>query len=199
MKGKPQRANDSYQRMAAACADVKRGVSTRYIRSRTGLALLGPQSRFGDKLLITRVFCPHIWECGSKKVKCQRCGVAGVGTPTSAPHSGSSFAQCACCGMRRPDICLHSGAVCHRHKCSPGIPVCIHVGRPERGNQLISTMLNYRHQYMNTFPHRKSKHIIRCITPPPRISSGQGLSEYHEQHDANVNSLSGSHLNGTPI
>ena len=32
------------------------------------LTLLGPQSRFGDKLLIIRVFCPHIWECGSKGV-----------------------------------------------------------------------------------------------------------------------------------
>ena len=30
---------------------------------------LGPQSRFGDKLLIIKVFCPHIWECGSKRVK----------------------------------------------------------------------------------------------------------------------------------
>ena len=33
------------------------------------LTLLGPQSRFGDKLLIVRGFCPHIWECGSKRVK----------------------------------------------------------------------------------------------------------------------------------
>ena len=32
------------------------------------LTLLGPQSRFGDKLLIFRVNCPHIWECGSKRV-----------------------------------------------------------------------------------------------------------------------------------
>ena len=32
------------------------------------LTLLGPQYRFGDKLLIFRVFCPHIWECGSKRV-----------------------------------------------------------------------------------------------------------------------------------
>ena len=31
--------------------------------------LLEPQSRFGDKLLIIREFCPHIWECGSKRVK----------------------------------------------------------------------------------------------------------------------------------
>ena len=31
------------------------------------LTLLGPQSRFGDKLLVIRVFCPHIWECGSKR------------------------------------------------------------------------------------------------------------------------------------
>ena len=30
------------------------------------LTLLGPQSRFGDKLLKFRVFCPHIWECGAK-------------------------------------------------------------------------------------------------------------------------------------
>ena len=34
-----------------------------------GLTLLGPQSRFGDKLLIIRVNCPHIWECGAKGVK----------------------------------------------------------------------------------------------------------------------------------
>ena len=33
------------------------------------LTLLGPQSRFGDKVLTSRVFCPHIWECGSKRVK----------------------------------------------------------------------------------------------------------------------------------
>ena len=31
--------------------------------------ILGPQSRFGDKLLIIRGLCPHIWECGSKRVK----------------------------------------------------------------------------------------------------------------------------------
>ena len=34
------------------------------------LTLLGPQSRFGDKLLIIRVNCPQIWECGAKGVKC---------------------------------------------------------------------------------------------------------------------------------
>ena len=34
----------------------------------TSLCLLGPESRFGDKLLLFRVFCPHIWECGSKRV-----------------------------------------------------------------------------------------------------------------------------------
>ena len=28
-----------------------------------------PQSRFVDKLLINRVNCPHIWECGAKGVK----------------------------------------------------------------------------------------------------------------------------------
>ena len=33
------------------------------------LTLLGPQSRFGDKLLIFGVNCPRIWECGSKRVK----------------------------------------------------------------------------------------------------------------------------------
>ena len=32
------------------------------------LSLLGPQSRFGDKLLISRVICPHIWKCGAKRV-----------------------------------------------------------------------------------------------------------------------------------
>ena len=32
------------------------------------LTLLGPQSRFGDKLLIIRVLCPHEWECGAKGV-----------------------------------------------------------------------------------------------------------------------------------
>ena len=30
---------------------------------------LGPQSRFGDKLLVIRVNCPRIWECGAKGVK----------------------------------------------------------------------------------------------------------------------------------
>ena len=33
------------------------------------LTPLEPQSRFGDKLLIFRVVCPHIWEWGSKRVK----------------------------------------------------------------------------------------------------------------------------------
>ena len=33
------------------------------------LTLLGPQSRFGDKLLIIRGNCPHMWECGAKGVK----------------------------------------------------------------------------------------------------------------------------------
>ena len=33
------------------------------------LTLLGPQSRFGDKLRVIRVLCPHIWECGAKGVK----------------------------------------------------------------------------------------------------------------------------------
>ena len=32
------------------------------------ITLLGPQSRFGDKLLTIRVCCPHIWKCGSKRV-----------------------------------------------------------------------------------------------------------------------------------
>ena len=32
------------------------------------LTLLGPQSRFGGKPLIVRVLCPHIWECGAKRV-----------------------------------------------------------------------------------------------------------------------------------
>ena len=32
------------------------------------LTLSGPQSRFWDKLLIIRVLCPHIWECGAKGV-----------------------------------------------------------------------------------------------------------------------------------
>ena len=30
---------------------------------------LGPQYRFGDKLLIVWVLCPHIWDCGAKRVK----------------------------------------------------------------------------------------------------------------------------------
>ena len=38
------------------------------LKSGTVLTLLGPQSRFGDKLHIFRVNCPHIWECGSKRV-----------------------------------------------------------------------------------------------------------------------------------
>ena len=33
------------------------------------LTLLGPQSRFGGKLLIIRVLRPHIWECAAKGVK----------------------------------------------------------------------------------------------------------------------------------
>ena len=33
------------------------------------LTPLEPQSRFGDKLLEIRVVCPHIWDCGSKRVK----------------------------------------------------------------------------------------------------------------------------------
>ena len=37
---------------------------------KTGLTLLGPQSRFGDKpLIVVRELCPHIWECGAKRVK----------------------------------------------------------------------------------------------------------------------------------
>ena len=36
--------------------------------ARPKLTLLGPQSRFGGKLLIIRVNCPHIWECGAKGV-----------------------------------------------------------------------------------------------------------------------------------
>ena len=38
------------------------------------LTLLGPQSRFGDKLFIVRVNCPHIWDCGAK-------GRRGMPTP----------------------------------------------------------------------------------------------------------------------
>ena len=34
-----------------------------------GLTLLGPQSRFGGKLRVIRVLCPHIWECGANEVK----------------------------------------------------------------------------------------------------------------------------------
>ena len=37
-------------------------------KERTVLTPLGPQSRFGDKLLIIRVLCPNIWECGVKWV-----------------------------------------------------------------------------------------------------------------------------------
>ena len=37
--------------------------------SGTLLTLLGPQSRFGDKLLIIRANCPQIWERGAKGVK----------------------------------------------------------------------------------------------------------------------------------
>ena len=33
------------------------------------LTPLGPQSRFGDILLVIRVVCPHIWEGGYKRVK----------------------------------------------------------------------------------------------------------------------------------
>ena len=38
-------------------------------RCRETKTLLGPQSRFGDTLLIIRVLCPHIWDCGAKGVK----------------------------------------------------------------------------------------------------------------------------------
>ena len=31
------------------------------------VTLLGPQSRFGGKLLEIRVVCPHVCECGFKK------------------------------------------------------------------------------------------------------------------------------------
>ena len=41
-----------------------------------GLTLLGPQSRFGDKLLIIRLLCPHVWECGSKRVNFKHAWVA---------------------------------------------------------------------------------------------------------------------------
>ena len=34
----------------------------------TALTLLGPQPRFGDKVLKVRVLRPHIWECGAKRV-----------------------------------------------------------------------------------------------------------------------------------
>ena len=30
--------------------------------------LLELQSRFGDELLVIRVFCPHMWECSAKRV-----------------------------------------------------------------------------------------------------------------------------------
>ena len=36
------------------------------------LTLIGPQSRFGDKLLIIYVPCPHAWDCGAKRVKVRR-------------------------------------------------------------------------------------------------------------------------------
>ena len=39
----------------------------------SSLTPLGPQSRFGDKLLIFRVVCPHIWEWGSKRVNLHVC------------------------------------------------------------------------------------------------------------------------------
>ena len=39
------------------------------------LTLLGPHSRFGDKLLTVRVICPHIWECGAKRVNTINTGV----------------------------------------------------------------------------------------------------------------------------
>ena len=36
--------------------------------------LLGPQPRFGDKLLGIGVNCPHIWNCGAKRVKSSSAG-----------------------------------------------------------------------------------------------------------------------------
>ena len=50
------------------------------------LTLLGPRSHFGDKLLIIRVFCPHMWECGSKRVIRADTGaseIQGKGEPLS--------------------------------------------------------------------------------------------------------------------
>ena len=50
------------------------------------LTLLGPQSRFGGKLVIIRVLCPHIWECGAK----------GVKELYTSPNNYSSKNQSAC-------------------------------------------------------------------------------------------------------
>ena len=47
------------------------------VQGKRGLTLLGLQSRFGDKILIIRVFCPHLWECGAKGVK-QTTGATGL-------------------------------------------------------------------------------------------------------------------------
>ena len=59
--------------------------------------ILVPRPRFGDKLLIIRVCCPHLWECGSKRVTW---GPALQGTaPKWDPHY-------YCC------IGMYSGASC---------------------------------------------------------------------------------------
>ena len=44
------------------------------------LTLLEPRSRFGTKLLEFRLVCPHIWDCGSKRVNPFRTAVTFWGT-----------------------------------------------------------------------------------------------------------------------
>ena len=83
------------------------------------LTFLGPQSRFGDKLLIIRLVYPHIWECGSKRVKETRFHVQNVAVSRRLTSSatgvwlwesgwqpycralvcklGSRVSLCACC------------------------------------------------------------------------------------------------------
>ena len=64
-----QTQEKSYPNSAALFPTVLPKSKPRVQRFSRFLTLLGPQCRFGDKLLIVKVFCPQIWECGSKRVK----------------------------------------------------------------------------------------------------------------------------------
>ena len=70
--------------------------TTRYhVFDLPALTLLGPQSRFGDKLLILRVVCPHIREWGSKRVN-------------AAAISWQALAQTCCSRGNKQAVCFGS-------------------------------------------------------------------------------------------